>query len=70
MEQCFSLIAKQPQPAYKPQKPPAEQGDFYSLLPLLPPGLRVLSAGTGDTSSVKKKGDIKLLQCLYDYSLM
>jgi hypothetical protein len=25
--QCFSLTTKQPQPAYKPQKQPAEQGD-------------------------------------------
>jgi hypothetical protein len=27
VEQCFSFTAKQPQPAYKPQKQPAEQGD-------------------------------------------
>jgi hypothetical protein len=26
--QYFSLTAKQPQPAYKPQKQPAEQGDY------------------------------------------
>jgi hypothetical protein len=25
--QCFSLITKQPQPAYKPQKQAAEQGE-------------------------------------------
>jgi hypothetical protein len=31
VEQCFSLTAKQPQPAYKPQKQPAEQGE--SLTP-------------------------------------
>jgi hypothetical protein len=31
--QCFSLTTKQPQPAYKPQKQPAEQGEwFYPLL--------------------------------------
>jgi hypothetical protein len=28
VEQYFSLIAKQPQPAYKPQKQPAEQGEY------------------------------------------
>jgi hypothetical protein len=27
--QYFSLTTKQPQPAYKPQKQPAEQGDDY-----------------------------------------
>jgi hypothetical protein len=27
MVQCFSLTTKQSQPAYKPQKQPAEQGD-------------------------------------------
>jgi hypothetical protein len=26
VEQCFSLTANQPQPAYKPKKQPAEQG--------------------------------------------
>jgi hypothetical protein len=26
VEQCFSLTAKQPQPAYNPKKQPAEQG--------------------------------------------
>jgi hypothetical protein len=35
VEQCFSLTVKQPQPAYKPQKQPAEQGEYdlleYSL---------------------------------------
>jgi hypothetical protein len=30
VEQCFSLTAKQPQPAYKPKKQPAEQG-LYCL---------------------------------------
>jgi hypothetical protein len=28
VKQCFSLTPKQPQPAYKPQKQPAEQGDL------------------------------------------
>jgi hypothetical protein len=29
VEQCFSLTTKQPQPAYKPQKQPAEQGNLF-----------------------------------------
>jgi hypothetical protein len=28
MVQCFSLTTKQPQPVYKPQKQPAEQGEY------------------------------------------
>jgi hypothetical protein len=29
VEQCFSLTAKQPQLAYKPQKQPNEQGEYF-----------------------------------------
>jgi hypothetical protein len=32
VEQCFSLTTKQPQPAYKPQKQPTEQGELVPLL--------------------------------------
>jgi hypothetical protein len=32
VEQCFSLTAKQPQPAYKPLKQPAEQGERYTFV--------------------------------------
>jgi hypothetical protein len=31
MEQCFSLTANQPQPAYKPKKQPAEQGHYLDI---------------------------------------
>jgi hypothetical protein len=30
--QCFSLTTKQPQSAYKPQKQPAEQGEYVYLM--------------------------------------
>jgi hypothetical protein len=35
--QCFSLTTKQLQPAYKPQKQPAEQSDYvlYNIVPLV-----------------------------------
>jgi hypothetical protein len=32
VEQCFSLTANQPQPAYKPKKQPAEQGQSICYL--------------------------------------
>jgi hypothetical protein len=32
VKQCFSLTTKQPQSAYKPQKQPAEQGEYFQPL--------------------------------------
>jgi hypothetical protein len=42
--QCFSLITKQPPPAYKPQKQPAEQGAFvYAGAPGVDEELKITS---------------------------